>query len=144
MSIVDQLLQDYKKEAEFTVTLPKGEALKFKNVTDFVEYKKLTTRARQFAKAHVAGRHGKDPDVKTFATTDEELALTAFLVSELSIDPKFTVGDILKLSRQAVALIGLISKEVTTQLSIEAAIDETQELDELGEDFAATSSGRTD
>lgn len=135
MGIADKLLESYgAKDAEFTVVLPQGEELRFKNVTDYVEVKALSQRGRKFAKAHLAGRFGGNKDVEANATKDEDLATLSLIISELSIEPKFTVADVLKLSKRAAPLLSLISQAITGRLTLEAAVSETEELDELGED----------
>lgn len=135
MSFVDKLLDNYGgKETEFSVMLPQGEELRFRNLTDYVEIKALHKKARKFAKAHLAGRFGGNKAVEEHATKDEDLAVMASIIADLSIEPKLTVADVLKLSRHAALIVTHIGAAITERLTLESAQSETEELDDLGED----------
>lgn len=145
MSFIDKLLDNYgAKETEFTITLPQGEELKFRNLTDYVEIKALYTKARKFAKAHLAGRYGGNKAVEEHATKDEDLAVIACIIADLSLEPKLKVEDVLRLSKQAALVVSHIGSAITNRLTLEGAKTETEELDDLGEDSGQTSSGKTD
>jgi hypothetical protein len=134
MSFVDKLLDDYgAKETEFSVYLPQGEELRFKSLNDYVEIKKLHQRARAFAKSHLAGNHKGVKELAQYATDDNDLAVMAHIIADLSIEPKLSPADVLKLSKHAALIVTHIGSAITERLTLESAKSETEELDELGE-----------
>jgi len=130
-TFVDKLIADYAPEPFFTVKLPKGDELKFRNLNDYTEIRALYKKASEFAKGHVKGN--LTPELKAVATKDRDVAVMAYIIAELSESPKFSVVDVLKLSKNAALVAHQIASGVSEHLNLESAKSETEEIDEAGE-----------
>ncbi len=132
-SLSEQLLSAYKTdESEFSIELPKGEVLRFRRIDNSAEYAKLSRKAVQFAKSHLKG-HGSD-EIKAVATDNHDIALIAYIISQLSIEPnKLTLVDVLSIAKNFAPLFSFISSRMNRHLELHSAQLEDEELEELGE-----------
>lgn len=88
------------KGDQFTLTLPYGEAFTFRAVSDYVDLKALKASAKAFVEAIQKGP--QPPEWAGLYIGDPELLHSVFMISELSLDPKLSQLDVLRLARHAV------------------------------------------
>lgn len=143
MSLVDSLISSYttSSDSTFTVTLPKGDKLTFRAVRDYSEIRKLATEGAKFWKTLNSPRC--TPQLKAVIPADEGTAVQAFMIAQTSVEPKLTQHDVLRLAKEAGWLFLEIVRQYDQAQALRAAEVEAEELEELGEDSAETSSAGT-
>lgn len=129
MSLIDQLITDYAApDPEFTLTLPKGETLKFRAVSDYSELQKLKQGAQKFAALALDAK--RSPQWKEIRPGNETAALAVFFIAETIIEPAWTQKDVLTLAKRAGWLVEYIFSEINKRQT--ALVQQTEEA-ELGE-----------
>ncbi|RYZ93557.1 MAG: hypothetical protein EOP06_00515 [Proteobacteria bacterium] len=107
---IDGLISDYSApEKEFTVTLAKGEVLKFRAVTDFTELQRIKKGAADNLKTI---KEGRLPAYKDYVDVDAQTVAVCYTISKTIIEPKWSFPDCLKLAKNAGFLVELIFNEV--------------------------------
>lgn len=83
---INDLIERYKPESEtFTVTLPGGEILHFRNLANYGELQAFKVRIAEFASSL---RNGRCPEsFSPYIPEDDASLIAAFTVSELSVEP---------------------------------------------------------
>jgi len=133
-----QIIDRYRLSDEtFKVTLPKGEELEFKTLTDYEDISRINRAGREFARSHLAGNI--PPALKDVATKDEDIAFCCHVIAALSVNPKFDVGDVLQMKSCWGTMFERLVTQVVTRLQDISNAHEIQQMDELGKDSAQTS-----
>lgn len=100
MSIVDDIIAKYTpKESNFEIKLPGGETFKFRHFSDADDFDTFQDRAAKFMKAALDGSLKKNPEMKSFVPKRGGVAIEAFMLSYLAVEPKLTELDALKLTK---------------------------------------------
>lgn len=98
MNIIDQVLDRYeRKEPNFTVTLPKGEVLTFRHFKNSDDFEQFVTSAADFAK--LVDKPPAGP-MKEVMPKSRGVAINAFMVSYLAVEPKINQLQALKLTQR--------------------------------------------
>lgn len=101
MMIIDDLITRYSaKEEFFTVTLPDGEELKFRYLTDYADIKRIQDGAVEFTRRIQKGE-GILPDWKEYITDNMDTLATVYILSQTIVSPELSQLDLLKLAKKA-------------------------------------------
>lgn len=124
MSIIDQVLARYSpKESTFTITLPGGEVFEFRHFTNADDFDDWIASAAEFSKQAVAGF--KAGPMKEFKIKRPGTAAEAHMISYLSVNPKITQLDALKLTTN-----GTIFKFIVERIERERNQFQAEKLEE--------------
>jgi hypothetical protein len=134
--IIEELIETYApKQAEFEVTLPKGEKLTFRAVTDYAELSRLKAGAAKFAKMCRSNRCNADLKKQLPSEEDgDETILVSFVLSATIVEPKLTQKDFLTLAKSACYAFNTIVDQWNlgqTNIQIE---DEAEYIEDLKND----------
>jgi hypothetical protein len=141
---VDELIGEYEAPNDtIMVELPKGEKFTFRAVRDHAEY--------QAIKARVANRCRKILNRQTSQSWNDRygmfipkspvtIAYAAFLC-EVQIEPRWDIGDWLKLARRLATLFDDIIQIYERQNSPSIAMNEMKVIEQLGEESEAMDFG---
>jgi hypothetical protein len=137
------LIEKFRQEQDrtFAIHLEGGEKLTFRFPKNADEYIKLRQKGERFAKMATGGRVPED--WKPFQPETKEVAIQAFWVSELAVEPEITQPAALQMAAECGALIPFLHGIIVDRIGSTVAESEAAELDEAGEGFGATSSGET-
>lgn len=94
----------------FTVTLPGGEELTFKAVASLEELNAIKAGVTEFVKMMESG--SMPPSWAEFATKDIDALAAVYAVSHMSVEPKLSQFDCLKLAAKAGTVLDYIRREV--------------------------------
>lgn len=131
MSIIDQVLENYKPEAEtYTIELPKGETFTFRHfqsADDFDSFTELTAKHLDLlenpAKLH--------PEMKKVFPKKRKTVAQALMISYLAIEPKITELDAFKLAANAPVFLLFVNRIESERArfvadEVEASVEEAK------------------
>lgn len=108
-STVESLLDKYgAPDGPVVVTLPEGEELRFRAITSYSDLNEFLKLAKSWCEGV---RIACAPEMKVLLPNDDATLHAAFTISELSIEPKFSQLDALKLCQA-----GWLVAEIMAQL----------------------------
>lgn len=128
----DRLLEAYApKASEFDIVLEKGDTLRFRHPSSSDELGKLAQSAVTFATEGLAP--GKCLDSwKPYIPENKAVAAKAYYIAALSVAPKLSQFDCLKMAKVAPMLFDAIYGLVSQATEVRGAIREAAEVEELG------------
>ncbi|HLO97253.1 MAG TPA: hypothetical protein VK171_01550 [Fimbriimonas sp.] len=129
---LESFIEEYKAPETFVVTLPGGHEFKFKTIKSHTEFVGFTEKAKRFIKL----TQGKSvpKDWKQFQPIHPETANKAFTVSELSLEPKFSQLDALRLAQEVPFVLETFFEKLEINRSAVFAKIVDESLDEGKED----------
>jgi len=131
---IDELIKRYEvKEESFTVTLPDGEELKFRHITDYDELKQMHDGAAAFCSRMSKGE-GLLPEMKEYATDCTDTLAAVYVLAHTIVDPKLTQLDLLRLARKAGVIFNYILNEYNRKETAHYIKREVAEVEELKND----------
>lgn len=134
--IVDSLLEEYGTPETFTIELPKGEVLTFRHITSYGELDKFTKEANDFAR--ILGGSKCPPHLKALDPNSDQAAIAAFTIARLSVEPKLSDEDALKLLKAPYLVQTILNKIDATRMNFlnngftSAVAEEKKDLSETG------------
>lgn len=107
MSIIDEVLDRYdRKETTFEVKLPKGETFRFRHFVDADDFEAFVKGAGEFA-----GLIEKPPATfRGHMPKSKSVAINAFMISYLSVEPKIEQLHALKLAKRPEVFFHIINQ----------------------------------
>ena len=131
-SLIDRLEAKYRVKAQtFEVTLPEGEKMTFKHIQTASERKAMRIFVTDFADRISEGK--VHPNQKQYLPIDRDIAASLGVISFLSVEPKLSELDVLKLHRLP-AICDLISQQMQ-DAAFEATVGiDIQEIEDAKKD----------
>lgn len=144
-ALVGKLLEDFGTDAEpVVINLDNGVTLTFKKLQTYAEVNRFNKAAAQFVlkMRNRARLQLTEPHLAELAPDDDDSAVAAFTFAELSLEPKFTIEQGLKLLNApwfAPMVLGKLNSERMNYLRRQAL----EAIDEKKGDSEKTPSGET-
>lgn len=110
------VLERWTPPATFTIPLGEGDTLEFRSCGSYGEYRSLERSAGEWARDFPAYSGSKVAELPPYSgwahlPTSQEEAVAAFIISELSVQPKLGIGDACALLK-APLLVDLLLKSI--------------------------------
>ncbi|MBN9504004.1 MAG: hypothetical protein BGO01_03650 [Armatimonadetes bacterium 55-13] len=140
---IQSLIDSYGPSSEtFEVTLPQGEKLEFRTLSDYSELQSLKRRAEGFSKmVRGVGKAVATKEYAPYKKMDDETLRHVYFIHYSLKSPKWSQADLLKLATKAGWLVELIMTELQIRQNqyTERAVKE--HLETQGEDSGLTNTG---
>lgn len=138
---VDSLLEEYGTPETFEVELPKGEKLVFRHITSYGDLDQFTKDATNFAR--ILRGNTCPPNLKALDPNSDQAAIAAFTIARLSVEPKLSDEEALKLLKAPYLVQTILNKIDATRMNFlnqafESAVKEEKK------DSSETESEETD
>lgn len=131
---IDDLIARYEnKEEFFTITLPDGEELKFRFVSDYSELQTLQSGAVAFCKKMQKGE-AVLPDWKPFLTDNVDTLTAVYVLAYTIEDKKLTEFDLLRLAKKAGPIFQYILNQYNLKETEHIVRSEIKEIEDAKND----------
>lgn len=98
-SLVDQLIAEYGTDAEkCPIELPDGTTLIFRQLQSYSELSRFNKAAAQIVRV-LRNRTQASPEIRAYLPLEDDAVIAAFTIAELSVEPKFSLLDAIRLQR---------------------------------------------
>lgn len=137
---VDQFLADIASESSEIVITIKGHSLRFNVLTDAVELGRIKAKARELVA--FLGKKQSGP-FEGLTPVDPETAGRVAMLSELSIEPKLSHVDILKIARREALFFDSVIAALDRASEVDMQVEQVKRINEAKNESSGTSSGET-
>lgn len=140
---LDSLIAKYRpKEATFQVKFPEGETFEFRTIADYLELKQFQAATKRFVDG--VTKAPVPEEWEPYFLKDKAFLEGVYCVSELSVAPKLTLLDVMRLGRGAVFAFEHLKSQIDAMLTgqgnrleeeaLEAAKNESSETTSIDSD----------